>query len=246
MNSTDQIRLDRRIDLEWLDAVAAMVATGADEADIRARLFDLLDGKVRGGAKRDTACYKTVGILFRGWARVPEELIAFRGRAIALLPAVEPRERLALHWAMLMANYTFFVDAAHNVGRLLALQGDFTLAQVTRRMHECWGERSTVTRATQRAVRSMVQWNALADTGNRGVYVRASEPIALQDGPAQLLLEGLLRHGDWALPVGQIGRHPALFPFELRLQSCDFRQSPRFDVDRQGLDIDMVRLAAEV
>ena len=245
MSSTDQIKLDRRIDLEWLDAVAAMVASRADEAEIRARLFDLLGGKLRGGSKHGSACFKTVGILFRVWASVPEDLVAFRDRAIGLLAAAGPQERLALHWAMLMANYTFFADVAHNVGRLLALQRNLTMAQVIRRMHESWGERSTVTRATQRTVRSMMQWHALADTRDRGVYIRASGPIPIQEGPAELLLEGLLRHGDSALPVGQIGRHPALFPFELRLQYCDFRRSPQFDVDRQSFDIDMVRLAAD-
>ena len=245
MNNIDQIKLDRRIDLEWLDAVAAMVSSGAEETEIRARLFDLLDGRVGGGTKHGSACSKTVSILSGVWARVPEELVEFRDRAIGILPAVEPWERLALHWAMLLASYTFFADAAYNVGRLLALQGNLTLAQVTRRMHECRGERSTVTRATRRVVRSMVQWSVLADTGHRGVYARASEPIAIRKSPAELLLEVLLRNGDSALPVGQIGRHPALFPFELHLQSCDFRRSPLFDVDRQSFDVDMVRLAAE-
>lgn len=245
MGNTDQIKLDRRIDLEWLDAVAAMVASGSDAVEVRARLFDLLDGKLHGGPKHGSACFKTVGILSRVWAGVPEDLVVFRDRAVGLLGAAEPHERLALHWAMLMANYTFFADVAHNVGRLLALQRNLTMAQVIRRMHESWGERSTVTRATQRIVRSMIQWHALADTRDRGVYVRASRPTPIQEGSAELLLEGLLRHRDSALRVGQIGRDPALFPFELRLQNCDFRRSPQFDVDRQSFDIEMVRLAAD-
>ena len=243
MTKIRQIRLDRPLNLEWLDAVASLVAAGADLMVTRAKLFELLDAALSGGTKRGTSCYKTVGVLSGCWANVPRDLVAFRDRAISIFREVVPPERMALHWAMLMANYGFFADVARIAGRLLSLQGNVTLSQITHRMHESWGERSTVTRATRRMVRSMVQWGAMADTGDRGVYTRSPERIVVPKRLTEILLEGLLRCEGRGLPVSQVGRHPALFPFELVLRSYDVRQSPLFEIDREGLNIDMVQLA---
>ncbi len=244
MTRTVGIRLDRRLELEWLDAVAARVAAGEGGEAIRAGLFDLLAGSVRGGARCGSACHKTVGVLFGTWADVPADLRSFRDHAIGVLAAAAPGERVALHWAMLVASYAFFADIARNTGRLLALQGNVALAQITRRMREAWGDRSTVHRATQRVVRSMVQWSVLSDTREHGVYVRSAEPFALCQEPAMCAMEGLLLHEGRALTVAQAVRHPALFPFALELRIANLRQSPRFEVYRQGVDVDMVSLAS--
>ncbi len=245
MNRITGIGLDRRLDLEWLDAVAAQVAAGHDVAATRAKLFEVLDGKVAGGSKPGTACHKTVGVLSRTWVNVPAELVAFRDHAAKLLPSLSPRERLALHWAMLLAGYRFFGDVAENAGRLLLLQGSLTLSQLTRRMRETWGERSTLNRATQRAVRSMVEWDALADTADKGVYAQSPRRVAVHGQLAMLLLEGLLRHADKAVPVDQATSHPAFFPFDVSLRAHELRQSLRFEVHRQGLDVDVVGLASQ-
>lgn len=237
------IRLDRRLDLEWLDAVAAQVAAGHDVAATRAKLFEVLDGKVAGGSKRGTACYKTVSVLSRTWANVPTEMVAFRDHAVKILPSLSPRERLALHWAMILAGYQFFGDVAGNTGRLLSLQGSLTLSQLTRRMRENWGDRSTLNRATQRAVRSMVGWGALVDTGDRGVYSQSSRQVTVLGELALLLIEALLFHAGEVMPIDQVVRHPALFPFDVNLRVHDLRQSPRFEVHRQGLDTDCIKLA---
>ena len=244
MSRSHAIRMDRRIDLEWLDAVAAQVAAGEDEASIRARLFDLLDEKVIGGNRSGTACHKTVGVLCGIWLNVSQEVMPFRDHAIVALPVVSPRERLALHWAMLVAGYPFFAGIVQSAGRLLSLQGNLALSQLTRRMRERWGDRSTVDRAVQRVMRSMVQWGVLADTEEQGVYVQASKRIAVNEDVAKILLEGLLLHEDRALPVRQTMRHPVLFPFDVVLNTYDLRRSSRFEVYRQGLDMDVVALVA--
>ena len=144
----------------------------------------------------------------------------------------------------MVASYTFFADIARYTGRLLGLQGNVALSQITRRMREAWGDRSTVHRATRRVVRSMVQWGILSDTREQGVYVRAAEPLALYGEPAICLIEGLLLHEGRALAVARAVCHSSLFPFALALRTGDLRQSLRFEVYRQGVDVDMVSLAA--
>ena len=244
MTERHSIGIDRRIDLEWLDTIGGQVAAGADEPSIRDTVFQLLEGVVAGGNKRGTACHKTVSVLSRTWVNVLPETRGLRDRAAKLLPKLNAAERLGVHWALLMATYPFFGDVATNTGRLLALQGNLTLAQLTRRMREEWGDRSTMTRAVQRVIRSMVQWGALADGDDRGVYVAAKKTTAVPATVGELLLEALLlRHDGESVPVDQALRHPGFFPFRLELRAHQLRRSPRFDIHRQGLDMDVIALA---
>lgn len=242
MTERKSIRLDCRIDIEWLDAVASQVASGSEVQAIRAAMFDLLEGEVSGGNRRGTACYKTIVVLLQTWINVRPDVVDMRDRAAVLLPALSPQERIALHWAMLTAAYSFFGDLAANAGRLLSLQGNFSLVQITRRMRETWGDRSTMTRATQRVIRSMVQWGVLEDTDEKGVYVKAPKPIAVQGELAELILEGFLIQQSTTVPIRQAISHPLFFPFDISFQVNDLRKSCRFEVHRQGLDVDVVGL----
>ena len=238
-----RIGIDRRLDIEWLDAVAGQVAAGASESEIRAFLFRLLDGVVAGGNRRGTACHKTVGVLSRTWVNVAPASRTLRDRGVELLPILDAEQRVALHWTMLTAAYPFFRDVATNTGRLLSLQGNLALVQLIRRMRERWGDRSTMTRAVQRVVRSMVQWDVLVDSDTRGIYERSARSIIVRPPVGKLLLEALLLQAEEkSLPVEQALRHPGLFPFHIELRAHQLRSSDRFDVHRQGLDVDVVTL----
>ena len=234
------IGLDRRLDLEWLDIVAAQVASGEEVRAMRSKLFDVVDGKVAGGTKPGTASHKTVGVLMRTWAKVPKELIPFRDHALQILPSLTPAERLALHWGILISGFAFFGDVASSMGRLLALQGNLALSQLTRRISESWGERSTVNRATQRVVRSMVQWGGLADTESKGVYTQVPKRIPISGALTEVLFEAVLIHEGNGMVIERVTGHPALFPFLLNLDVHSLRESSRFEVHRQGLDVDVV------
>ena len=83
----------------------------------------------------------------------------------------------------------FFRDVAATTGRLLALQGEAALSQIVRRMAESWGERSTVTRAVQRVVRSFVEWGVLAESGDRGVFSPAAKVVVSGDRVGPWLVE---------------------------------------------------------
>ncbi|MEO1835634.1 MAG: hypothetical protein ABGZ49_09095 [Akkermansiaceae bacterium] len=221
------------------------MAAGMKGSELRAYVFNLMEGVVAGGTKHGTAAQKTVTVLTRTWANVDSEVVGLRDRALGLLSSLSPQERVGLHWAMAIAGYRFFGDVASTTGRLLQLQGDLNLAQITRRLREAWGERSTMNRAAQRVVRSMVQWGGLADTDSKGVYTHISKRITIQGELAEVLLEALLIHEGKGIQVDQALCHPALFPFHLKLRGYTLRQSLRFEVHRQGLDVDVVSLATE-
>lgn len=97
MTERRSIGIDRRVDLEWLDAVAGQVAAGAEERAIREAIFKLLDGVVIGGNKRGTACHKTMSVLSRIWVNVGPETRPLRDRAARLVPQLTNAPRLGLH-----------------------------------------------------------------------------------------------------------------------------------------------------
>ena len=157
------IGFDRKIHLEWLDAAAGHLAAGATASDTRRMLWCMLDGFVTGNAV-NSARGKTLTVLMRIWVTVPPAAVLLRNSALEPFPSAMPNERLALHWAMTVACYPFFFDVVTSVGKLLALNGKASLSQVTRRMTETWGDRTTLPRAVQRTMRSMIQWGVLEES----------------------------------------------------------------------------------
>ncbi len=239
MTRRSAIGFDRRIDLEWLDAAAARAAAGSSSAELRGYLWNLLDDVIGG----DSARRKTVTVLNHVWGDVPPTASGLRTRALARLADATVQERLALHWAMMLATYPVFTDVAASAGRLMTLQGFFSLAQLTRRLVGSWGERSTLTRAIQRIVRSMIQWGALRDTDTRGMYEAAPETPCIGHETGALLVEALLIDAEASsTPLDQLLRHPALFPFHLQLHTGHLRTAAQFRVHRQGLDSDFIEL----
>ena len=244
MSRRKTIGFDRRLALDWLEATACRVAAGDSLEEVRAGMWDYLEGKVSGD-KFNSDRGKTMTVLARIWAKVPPAVDPLKTRAVAAFQASKARDHLALHWAMAIASYPVFSDVAATAGRLLTLQDTFSLAQLTNRMVAQWSERPVLVKSTQRIIRSLVDWGALTDTETKGVYARAPKPLPVSGEIALLLCEALLLDNEHhALPANQLLDHPALFPFTHSLTLADLREESAFDVHRQGIDGDMVELRA--
>ena len=244
MNRHKTIGFDRRLAFDWLEATASRVAAGDSLEELRAGMWQYLEGKVSGD-KFNSDRGKTMTVLTRIWGKVPAAVELLKTRAVAAFQTSKARDHLALHWAMAIASYPVFSDVAATAGRLLTLQDSFSLAQLTNRMVAQWSERPVLVKSTQRIIRSLVDWGALADTETRGVYRRAPKSLPVSKEIALLLCEALLLDNEYhSLPANQLLDHPALFPFTHSLTLADFREEPVFDVHRQGVDGDMVELKA--
>ncbi|MFQ5742607.1 MAG: hypothetical protein ACE5HV_03335 [Acidobacteriota bacterium] len=237
------IGFDRKIQLNWLDATADWTAQGLSAPEIRARLEQLLEGKVAGVGPH-SARGKTMTVLLHIWVLVPDHLVSLRDEGLALLQERSGKSRLPLHWGMCVATYPFFRHVASTTGRLLALQGTAALSQVTQRLAETWGERTTLTRAGQRVIRSFVEWGVLRETSVRGIFARAPEiTVADNDGVGPWLLEaGISNSGQQARPFRSLVGDASFFPLALKLVPRDVRSSPRLEIYPQGLDEDVVML----
>ena len=233
------IGLDRPVRLEWLDAVAGRLAAGDSPKAAREYAWDLLEGVVA-GATPQTARGKTLTVLGRVWLSPPVEAVPLRDSALKHVTLASAEERLAIHWTMLSASYPFFVDVAGLVGKSLNLIGEVALSQLMRRLVDVWGDRSTLRPATQRLMRSMVQWGALRDGGKVGSFLAPAKKITVSPRIAELLVEGLLVAMQRGMPLTQLVSHPAVFPFDVRTDLTALRRNERLRVHRQGDQTDFV------
>lgn len=236
MNRRKAVGFDRPIELPWLDAVAAKVAEGAPPPDVRKYLYSVLEGAVAGSTK-NSARGKTVTVLSHIWCLVPDHAVPLRDRAARLLGTATPDERLAIHWAMMIATYPFFTDVTSALGKLLSLHGTVALSQLKRRMVETWGERSTIEKAIPRLLRSMARWGALRGRSQEGDYLPAGGKRLLGNPVALLLLEALLVDSDQvSMELEQLVNHSSLFPFQMGIGPQDLRGADEFVVHQQGVD----------
>ncbi len=239
---TLSIGFDRDIKLEWLDAVATQVSAGRSTQEVRTSIHSMLGGVLASG-KHGAALTKTATVLLHIWSRVPDNARALRDRIAPVISDLSPPERLAAHWSMCMATYPFFLDVAANVGRLMSLQGEVTLASLRRRLAERWGDRSLMPQAARKVVRSMVVWRVLRDV-KPGQYTHRESLLPVGQRACTFLIEAILvGSGQRSMPITDIERHPALFPF--RAVECLnlLRAAKQFSVHRQGVDMEIVELA---
>ncbi|WP_420632849.1 hypothetical protein [Candidatus Palauibacter sp.] len=240
------VGFDRKIRAGWLDVTARLAAAGLSPSTIRDELDEVLDGEVSGEGPH-SARGKTKTVLLHVWVTVPQGVVPLRDEALGVVgsgggaPDLRP-----LHWGMCLTTYPFFRDVAAITGRLLSLQGSVTLAMVSRRIAERCGARSTVLRASQRVVRSMVEWGALSETGQRGVF-RSGPPIGVLDAvpgdgwlAGWLLEAALFASGRQSMRVESLARHPMLFPFQTGATARDATARTRLDLFREGAGEDVV------
>lgn len=237
------VGFDRKVRASWLDLTARLAAQGLAPAEIRDRLDEALDGEVS-GAGPHSARGKTRTVLLHIWVTAPRRAASLRDEALAIVRAGDMADLRPLHWGMCLATYPFFRDVAAVTGRLLALQESVALAMATRRVVEGWGARSTVLRASQRVVRSMVEWGALTETERRGVF-RAGVPIAApEDGPLRgwLIEAALVASGRQSMRLGSLARHPMLFPLRDFATGRDAAARTRLELFREGSGEEVVAL----
>jgi len=229
------IGFDRKIELSWLDATAYWTSQGLGERGVADKLSELLGGRLSDQSER-SGLSKTITVLLHIWNKVPERLTPFRDEALSLYQKASNREQLAFHWGMSCATYQFFAKVVEAAGLLLRLQSTIAISQVRRRMKEQYGDRSIVTYATRRVVRSIENWGLLKEGAGQGEY-NVMDQIHLTDEVSLWLTEAiLLGNGSKVVPFDQLPSLPALFPFHVNISFENMSRNPRLELLRQALD----------
>lgn len=233
------VGISLKIRRAWLDALLARVVQTTDEGELRAFLDELLNQDLPGAQVRA----KTAGILMRVWGSMPNDRVALRDRALGLVPQLTEGEVIWLHWGMAALAYPFFRDTAEVIGRILALQDDFSTPQVQARLVNAWGDRLTSKKAARYLLNTLVDWDVLRATGARGHFAVARKLVSTNSTLQLWLLEALLvASAADELEVQQLLRLPESFPFVFSVGVGALRRHDGLAIHRQGVDMDMATI----
>ena len=208
MNLTvHKIGFDRFIQLDWA-ASALKVRAGLGSVETLNELLDAAGLSV-------AAKQKTRTILNRLWLEPRPTLADFADRGAALLKAYPGISITALTWGMAIATYPFFGKVAEFVGRLSALQGDCTSAEVHRRMSEIYGERQGTYRMTNMVLQSQANWGVIERADKNKRLVRRPVMTLTNDQLVAWLIEAVLRYTGKTVSVSALKSMAVIYPFVL-------------------------------
>lgn len=236
------VGFDRELKLKWLDTTADLVLAGLTEKEILAKLKDILKGELPDSCTRG-AKEKTITVLLRIWVKVPDIVKPLRDDAIKLIHQPDSN-RLILHWGLCLVTYPFFAFVAETVGRLSKLQGTFSSIHIQRRAKEQYGERETVSRAVNRIIQSLKDWNVIKETKENRIF-EIGKPLPVKNDllTGWLIEAALISSGNKSASLKAVTHSPALFPFNIALpNSRILEKSERFELFLHGLDEEMVTL----
>ncbi len=192
-NRKNQVGIDRIIQLDWLEKTASLVLAGNNKEVIESELQILLEKHLSGGVKGVRGSReKTITVLMKIWLRPPEHLNELKSDGLRLIQFLPLDQHLPIQFGMLMAVYPFWQSVSSIVGRLLQLQESFVSSQVIRRVVEQYGERQTVTRSTQRILRSLTDWGVLNTVKGKSLYSLGEKHTVVDKVAAAWLLAAFL------------------------------------------------------
>ncbi|MBI3958968.1 MAG: hypothetical protein HY328_09170 [Chloroflexi bacterium] len=236
--SSSLIGFDRFVSLTWLDKAVDIAYTEGSVDDLRSWLAERIEGPA--------ALKKTNSVLTAIWLRSDPATAWLRNQALTIFPGISMEERIVLHWGMALTTYPLFRATASVMGRLLRLQGEFRTQDIRSRVLEQYGSIGTVPRAVNRIVQSVKDWGVIAYTDTHYIPDRRLQI----DNPSLLawLLEACIltsARDHWELT--DLLQATELFPFDLsKTGHLAVRRSPRFVVTREGLDREIILLAAQL
>ena len=231
----------RNIKLDWLDAAAAYAATAADAKELRARLEPIVAADRSG----PHAVRKSLDVLVAIWYKSRDLAPSLYHQALDTAQTTHnPAERLWLHYGLTVLTYPFFRRCAGVIGQLARTDETITRRQVIERLTAEMGALGSLPRSTERVMASLGDWGLVQPTAHRDAYAPVYRALTADsvELEAWLLACALRAEPDRAVPFADLVRLPMLFPFRFTVTAGQLRRLPGFDVQRQGVDLEMVRV----
>ncbi len=237
------IGFNRSIHLSWLDATAAFCAETDDLLELRSRLESVVAEHLTGKDARR----KTIDVLINIWLKNGEANAALRDQAVTWFQTShEPGDRLWLHYGLTLLYYPFFRECTTVIGQLGRSTETVTNKVLIQRIIARLGHLGSLERSVQRVVSSLRDWNILTNSSQRHAYALQRQVFSAShlDLEIWLLICALKAHPVEEIHFADLLHLPALFPFSFTLTPNHLRQSSYFEVQRQGMGFDMVRLGS--
>jgi len=220
-----RIGFDRPIKLDWLDTMAGVVKKESDIDKIRIEMHSYLEKEF----PLPVARRKTITVLSRIWYKVPKEHVDIRNRGLELLPNLKQKDRIWIHWGLTLLAFPFVRDIATYLSRCFSLNDNCSAQEITRKMEESWGQRTTMKRALDRVIQSFGYWDIIVKDDKSGIILTTKSLSSANKHLNLWLLEAiLLAEENHSIPFDQINKIPSAFPFELSLNYSEILESNRF------------------
>ena len=237
------IGLSRTILLDWLDVTASLCVQNIEPAEIRQHLSETISGTVHGvDAQR-----KTIDVLSAIWVKTGKNAPQIRQEALLIFPALSSsHERVWLHYGMTLVCYPFFRKCVAAIGQISRTEEMITRKMIKDRIAGNYGHLGALDRSVERIIASLTNWGALAKTGQRQYYIIQKRFFAATENLQSWLLTcALYAHPSEAIPYEDLIHLPELYPFNINIGVDRLRQDPRFEIQHQGGELDMVRLKSK-
>jgi hypothetical protein len=226
MKPLPNIGFDRFIARSWLDMALDIAAGQRERIDLVTRLEqDIVGVEARS---------KTSIILNRLWLSTHPSLRDYAAAGIAIYKAEPDVDTLSLHWGMALRSHPFFASIAESIGRLLNLHGEFTSAQITRRLKEQYGDRASILRAAEAVIQTLVGLGAIKVDDAKARRFTAGAIGTIRSTPVSLwLIEAAIAAGNRSLRLTD--KPLWLFPWSLAIVGDrDVAASSRLVTHRGG------------
>jgi len=234
------IGFSRTILLDWLDVTASMCVQKMEPLGIRQRLADTISGTVTG----TDAQRKTIDVLSAIWVKTEKTAPSLRQEALALFPTLSTsEERLWLHYGMTLVCYPIFRKVTAAIGQISRTEEIITRKMIKDRIAGEYGHLGALDRSVERIIASLTNWGALANTEQKQNYRILLHNFASSENLQSWLLSCALQaHPSDAIPFDDLVHLPELYPFRITLGVDNLRRDGRFEVQRQGGGLEMVRM----
>lgn len=234
------IGFSRTIMLDWLDVTASLCVQNFEPLKIRQHLAETISGTVHGiDAQR-----KTIDVLSAIWVKTEKSAPQIRQQALAIFPTLSSsEERLWLHYGMTLVCYPFFRKCTAAIGQVSRTDELITRKMIKDRIAGDYGHLGALDRSVERIIASLTNWGALGNTDQNDKYQISSRKFQSTDVMQSWLLScALFSHPSEAIPFDDLIHLPELYPFKFTIGVDNLRRDSRFEVQRQGGGLEMVKV----
>ena len=222
------VGLSRAIKPEWLNKTVEFVLDGNDEATIKEKLNEYLSFEIGS----PTNLRKTREILQTVWVKTATTAPEIHGKAVVAFKS-DDSNKLALSWAMLLLTYPVFFDVTGLIGKISNVQDAFTTSWLREKLHEEWGERTTLLYTCDKILQTLNYLGAIENI-KTGVY-RAKQYKVSDEQTINVLLMSLLALKRKAYyEIDELSHIPQFYPFEFSMSMEWFHKSPDFKLENFG------------
>jgi len=230
------VGFDQKILLNYLN-YTANEANDTKKIEMYKKLEQYLIKDIKGNKSRKNA----ITILMKIWYSNNETNKCIQKRAFRLLPGLDLKERIVLHWGMTLMAYPFFKEIASEIGRLSSRQHDFSSSQIYRKIKELYGDRRRVEVSCNAVFTSLKNWRVITQI-KQGVYSLTDKIMIPNNNLMNWLVEAaIISSKREYIQIDEVLTLTYLFPFSFNINT-GLLDNSIFEITNQDINKTIIRI----